>query len=268
MSRGGSRARRGAALLLACSTLFAWTTAQAEQTLVAVATNFSRAAEALQNAFAQKHPQPIVLVAGSTGKLYAQIANGAPYHVFLSADRARPARLEAENRSVAGSRFTYAVGRLALWSPDPARAIVDGTTALEGGDFRKLALANPALAPYGEAAMQTLRSLGLAEKLKPRLVFGENVGQAHALVATNNAELGLVALSYVLASPTGTYWEVPPVLHEPIRQDAVLLNAGKDHSGALAFIEFLRGPQARLVIEAMGYSSWEDGATESVPTRP
>lgn len=263
-----SRARRSAALVLVCAALVPWVTAQAEQTLVAVATNFSQTAEALQAAFAQNHAQSIVLVAGSSGKLYAQIANGAPYHVFLSADRARPAQLEAENRAIRGSRFTYAVGHLALWSPDPSRSIVDGSTALESSDFRKLALANPALAPYGEAAMQTLSSLGLAEQLKPRLVFGENVGQAHALVATNNAELGLVALSYVLASPTGTYWEVPPVLHEPIRQDAVLLNAGKDHPGALAFVEFLKSPQARLVIEAMGYSSWEDGTTEMAPAQP
>lgn len=263
-----TKAGRLAPLLLAMATWLAVAPARSEQTLVAVATNFSHAAEALQNVFRQNHPEPIVLVAGSSGKLYAQIVNGAPYHVFLSADRARPAQLEAENAVVSGSRFTYAVGRLALWSPDPGRSILDGATALERNDFRKLALANPALAPYGEAAMQTLTSLGLAERLESRLVFGENVGQAHALVATNNAELGLIALSYVLASPTGTYWEVPPVLYQPIRQDAVLLTAGQNNPGAVAFIEFLRSPQARLVIEEMGYSSWEDGATEIGPTPP
>lgn len=230
--------------------------APAGEAVVAVAANFSEVVERLVADFEADSGHSVIVVVGSTGKLYAQIAKAAPFDVFLAADRARPAKLEEEHATVEGSRFTYATGRLALWSRDPGRVGDDGAAVLRAGEFRLLAIANPALAPYGEAARQTLRSLDLWDALQDKVVMGETVGQAHALVASGNAELGFVALSYVLSKRNetpGSRWEVPAELHAPIRQDAVLLLRAADNPAARGFLDFLRSAEARRVIASYGY---------------
>lgn len=227
------------------------------EALLAVATNFAEAAEALVADFEKSSEYAVRIAAGSTGKLYAQVVNGAPFDVLLAADRERPRLLEAEGRAVAGTRFTYAIGRLTLWSPDPDRVALDGRSTLARGGFRSLAIANPALAPYGVAAKETLHALGLWNELEDTIVMGENVGQAHALVSTRNAELGLVALSHVLSrrnSRPGSRWDVPGDLHTPIRQDAVLLAHGADNGAASAFLAYLETDAARATIESFGYA--------------
>lgn len=230
--------------------------AAAGETLVAVATNFSEVMSALAPRFETATGQTVRVSAGSTGKLYAQIRNGAPFDVLLAADQHRPALLAASRFGVDGSVFTYAVGRLTLWSADAGRVGPDGEQTLAAGNYRHLAIANPKLAPYGLAAEQTLRALGLWQSLQDRIVQGENIGQTFSLVATGNAALGLVALSYVVSprnTRPGSRWDVPSHLHAPIRQDAVLLARGADNPATLAFVEFLRGPEARQVIARFGY---------------
>jgi molybdate transport system substrate-binding protein len=230
--------------------------AAGEEAVVAVAANFSEVVERLEADFERDSGHRLTFVAGSTGKLYAQIAHGAPFDVFLSADQERPERLEKERLAVAGSRFTYAVGRLTLWSAEPGRVGGDGAATLRRGEFRRLAIANPALAPYGAAAKETLEKLGLWERFADRIVMGETIGQAHALVASGNAELGFVALSSVLSprqETKGSRWDVPPRLHAPIRQDAVLLTRGAGNPAARGFLELLRSEKAKAVIESYGY---------------
>lgn len=230
--------------------------AGAEKTLVATATNFAEVMERLVPAFETETGHEIVVVTGSSGKLFAQIRNGAPFDVFLSADQERPRRLDEAGLTVDGSRFTYAIGRLVLWSADPERIGHDGAATLRAGGFRRLAMANPALAPYGAAARETLEALGLLAALEDRIVLGENVGQAHAMVRTGNAELGFVALSSLLSprnEPGGSCWEVPRELYSPARQDAVLLRRAAGSPVAVAFLEWLRGDEARGVIERFGY---------------
>lgn len=217
--------------------------------LVAVAANFVRPAERIVGDFSESHSGEIALVAGSTGKLYAQIRSGAPFDVFLAADQRRPALLEEEGLGVAGSRFTYALGRLALWT-GRAGAEVNADT-LRRGDFRKLAIANPELAPYGQAAQETLSELGV--QAKGQIVTAESVGQAFALAATGNADLGLVAAPQAQGTDHGSMWLVPPHLHEPIRQDAILLARAKDNDTATAFVAFLQ-TDARVVITRLGYA--------------
>jgi len=224
--------------------------ARADGAVVAVATNFATAAEHLEREF-EAGQDRLTLVAGSTGKLYAQIVHGAPFDVLLSADQERPAALVSRGRISVEQTFTYAVGRLVLWSADPQLLQVDPRGVLGAGRFRRLALANPELAPYGRAALQTLRSLGYDEALQKKLVYGENVGQAHALVATGNAELGFVAHANVIAERRGSRWAVPAALHAPVLQDAVLLNAAS--AEAVAFFDFLRSAPARRVIARFGY---------------
>jgi len=229
--------------------------AEAEEALVAVATNFAPLARELAIGFEETTDHELRLASGSTGKLYAQIVSGAPFDVFLAADSARPARLVEEGRARADSRRTYAKGRLVLWSADPGWADTDGAASLRAGDFRKLAMANPELAPYGSAAREALVSLGVFEGLRGRLVFGENVGQAFALVATGNAELGLVAASQVAVEegPAGRGWVVPSSLHAPIRQDGVLLRRAEDNAAALSFLDYLASDAVRRRIRAAGY---------------
>lgn len=230
--------------------------AAGEEAVVAVAANFSEVVERLEADFERRSGHTLTLVAGSTGKLYAQIAHGAPFDAFLSADRERPERLEKERLAVAGSRFTYATGRLTLWSAEPGRVGGDGAATLRRGEFRRLAIANPALAPYGAAAEEALEKLGLRERFSDRIVMGETIGQAHALVASGNAELGFVALSSVLSprqETKGSRWDVPPRLHAPIRQDAVLLARGAGNPAARGFLEFLRTEKAKAVIATYGY---------------
>ena len=225
--------------------------------LIAVATNFRDAATILEDEFEDQTGFEISLAAGATGQLYAQIVNGAPYDVLLSADQERPAMLVDEGIAVAGSRFTYATGKLVLWSPDPdALDDVNGPDVLEAGQFRALAIANPELAPYGRAAMEMLRALGLAEVLKAKLVRGQTVGQAFSMVASSNAEFGLIAKSQVSSQVNtigGSSWEVPGELHTAIHQDAVLLERASKNRAAIAFMEFLKTEDARIVIDEFGY---------------
>jgi molybdate transport system substrate-binding protein len=226
------------------------------EAVVAVAANFSEVAERLARDFERESGHKLTFVAGSTGKLHAQIANGAPFDVFLSADQESPVRLEKEGLAVAGSRFTYATGRLTLWSREPGRIGRDGAATLRQGKFRLLAIANPALAPYGAAARQTLESLGLWQRFQDRIVMGETIGQAHTLVASGNAELGFVALSSVLSprnATKGSRWDVPSGLHAPIRQDAVLLARAAGNPAARGFLAFLRGGKAKAVVKTYGY---------------
>ncbi len=254
-----SRGRLAASLVLA-----AWlplttgpaSPAWAGETLIAVAANFAEVVEDLKPIFERESGHRLQETTGSTGKLYAQITAGAPFQVLLSADAKTPERLEADGAAVTGTRFTYAIGRLTLWSSDPNSITGDGKSALTASDVRHIAIANPDLAPYGIAARETLRSLGLWDSLQGRIVMGQNIGQTHSMVATGNAQLGFVALSAVLSprAPTkGSRWDVPQDLFRPIRQDAILLRAGAESGAARAFLSFLRSPRAREVIERFGY---------------
>jgi molybdate transport system substrate-binding protein len=232
--------------------------AQATETLVAVATNFAEVLEALTPKFAAASGHTLRFSSGSTGKLYAQIRNGAPFDIMLAADQRRPKLLEASPQGVAGSRFTYAIGRLTLWSAKPGRIGTDGAATLKAGDFKHLSLANPKLAPYGLAARQTLTSLGLWDTLQGKIVLGENIGQAFSQVATGNAELGFVALSAVMSprnKRAGSRWDVPVDLYQPIRQDAVLLTHGADNGAARAFLDYIKSAEARKVVAAFGYGA-------------
>lgn len=226
-----------------------WTaTAQAAEARIAVAANFAPALRALVTAF-EAGGGRLVIIVGSTGKLYAQIRHGAPFDALFAADEQRPQRLEQEGRIRPGSRFTYAIGRLALWSPDAARVDAAGRVLSEGG-FRHLAIANPKLAPYGRAARQVLAARGLWQTLRPQLVRGENVGQAWQFVHSGNAELGFVALSQVRQAQAGSHWVVPQALYTPIVQQAVLLT---DNPLAADFLRFVQGAEGRAMIESFGY---------------
>lgn len=222
--------------------------ALAAEALAAVAANFAKPVEALAARFQAETGHTIKVSLGSTGKLYAQIANGAPFDLFLAADQARPEKAEAEGLAVPGSRFTYASGRLALIRSDGGEPSLD---FLKEGAFRHLAIANPKLAPYGLAAEQAMSGLGLLEQLRPKLVFGENIGQTFAMAATGNAEAGFVALSQV----TGPRWVVPADLHAPIHQDAVLLTRSADNEAAKGFLAYLRSEEGRQIIRGFGYDT-------------
>jgi molybdate transport system substrate-binding protein len=225
--------------------------ARAGETSVAVAANFTEPATEIARLFTEETGHTAVLSFGASGQLYTQISQGAPFEVFLSADAARPATALTEGFGVEGSLFTYAIGRLVLFSADPE--LVTGPETLEAGRFDKIAVADPATAPYGAAAVETMQRLGVAEALAPKLVQGTNISQTYQFVATGNAELGFVALSQVIADQAGSRWIVPGEMHAPIRQDAVLLSAGADSDAAKAFLEFLKGPRAAAVIERFGY---------------
>jgi len=196
-----------------------------------------------------------VISAGATGKFYAQITNGAPYDVFLSADDETPVKLEKEGFAVPGTRFTYATGRLVLWSANPT--LVDNKAAvLVRNDFNRLAIAAPKLAPYGAAAMQVLIKTSRLNLLQPKLVTGGSIGQTYSMVATGNAELGFVAMSQVFEEgqlKSGSAWVVPANLHSPLRQDAVLLARGKANPAALQLLTFLKSGQARAIMNSFGY---------------
>lgn len=228
---------------------------QAAEVQVAVASNFLAPMQRIAAAFERDTGHRARLASGATGKFYAQIRNGAPFEVLLAADEATPARLEAEGRTVAGTRFTYAIGRLVLWSPRAEYVDAAGAVLRRGG-FAHLAVANPRTAPYGAAAARVLASLGLADALAARLVTGENIGQTYQFVASGNAELGFVALSQVMADGKltgGSAWQVPDELYPPIRQDAVLLERGADNPAAATLLDYLRGDAARALIGGYGY---------------
>lgn len=238
-----------------CVAILVAATARPEEALVAVAANFAEALQHLEADFEAASEHRITSVSGSTGKLYAQITSGAPYDVLLAADQVRPARLENEGWIVNGSRFTYALGAIALWSADPQRIGADGAAVLRAADFRRLAIANPALAPYGKAAVQALTALDVYDAVSERIVMGENIGQTHVLVATGNAELGIVAQSYVSSQrnkSAGSRWNIAPELHDPIRQDAVLLKRATKNTAAREFLVFLRSDANRNRIRVRG----------------
>ena len=225
----------------------------AAEATVAAATNFVPVLHALIAKFEAESGHGLKLVPGSTGKLYAQIRHGAPFDVFLAADQERPRLLEADGGAVAGSRFTYAEGRLVLIRAGGGP--VDFAGLMDGG-FRKLALANPKLAPYGLAAEQALRHAGVWERVAARLVYGENIGQSYTLVATGNADAGMVALSQVMGvAPQPAFWPVPSEWHQPIRQDAVLVQRGEGNPAAEGFLAFLRSPPGREIIRDFGYGT-------------
>lgn len=222
---------------------------------VAVASNFAGTMRELAGAFERQTGHHVTLAFGSSGKIYAQVRHGAPFQLFFSADQAKPAALEEAGLAVPGSRITYAVGALALWSPDPSRVDPQGQV-LQSGDFDRLAIANPRLAPYGAAALEAIQALGLEHQLRDKLVQGENIAQAYQFVATGNSELGLVALSQILEDgrlKAGSAWIVPERLHSPIRQDAVLLTRGEKVPAARQLLQFMGSDEARKIIHSHGY---------------
>ena len=227
------------------------TSLPAAQTNVAVAANFTDAAKEIATAFRQKTGHQAILSFGSSGQFQTQITQGAPFQVFLSADDIRPRKLVEDGLAVADSRFTYAMGKLVLWSKSPG--FVKGEETLRSGAFAKLSICNPIAAPYGAAAVAAMKSLKLYEGLQPKLVEGATITQAYQFVETGNAELGFVALSQLTVNDAGSRWLVPQELYDPIRQDAVLLKSGADNEAARAFVQFLRGPEARAIIEKYGY---------------
>lgn len=227
--------------------------AQALEVRVAVAANFLTTARVLAAGFEKSGGEPVVFSFGSTGQLAAQIRHGAPFDVFLAADAERPRLLEREGFAVIGSRFTYAIGRLVLWSAKPG--YVDGAGGvLRTGRFEHLAIANPRTAPYGTAARQVLKALGLWGSLRERLVLGENISQTYQFVVSGNAPLGFVALSEVVGRPAaGSRWLVPQSLYGPIEQQAVLLTHAGDRAGARRFLAYLRSDAGTTAIERFGY---------------
>ena len=230
-------------------------TVHAGEVQVAVAANFAGPMEKLAEQFQKDTGHKAVLASGATGKFYAQIRNGAPFEVLLSADDETPARLEAEGQVVAKSRFTYAVGRLVLWSAK-ANYVDAAGAVLKTGDFTHLAIANPKTAPYGAAAVAVINKLGLTARLQPRLVQGENIAQAFQFASTGNAELGFVAQAQVWRDgkfTAGSGWIVPATMHAPIRQDAALLTRGAKNPAAQALLDYLRSDKAKALIRAYGY---------------
>lgn len=230
--------------------------AQGAEVNVAVAANFTAPMQKIAAEFERDTGHRALLSFGATGKFYAQIKNGAPFEVLLAADDETPARLEKEGFAASGSRFTYATGRLALWSARPGY-VDDRGEVLKKGAFSHLAVANPRLAPYGAAAIETLTSLGLLASVESRFVQGENIAQTYQFVSTGNAELGFVALSQVYEGgnvKSGSAWIVPAGLHRPIRQDAQLLVRGKGNPAAAALLDFLKTGKALAVIQSYGYA--------------
>jgi molybdate transport system substrate-binding protein len=236
--------------MLSCSL-----SASAAEVNVAVAANFTAPMQRIAAEFQKDTGHKAQLSFGGTGKFYAQIKHGAPFQMLLAADDETPARLEREGLAAPGTRYTYAVGALVLWSATPGVVDARGEMLKKGG-FNKLALANPRLAPYGKAATEVLAGLGLLDALTPKFVQGENIAQTWQFVSTGNAELGFVALSQVMKDGKiagGSAWVVPGKLHTPIRQDAVTLAAGKDNAAAVALTKYLKGDKARAIIRSYGY---------------
>ncbi|WP_374407108.1 molybdate ABC transporter substrate-binding protein [Hydrogenophaga sp.] len=230
------------------------TAARADEIQVAVAANFTAPFNKIAPDFEKETGHKLVASFGSTGKFYAQIKNGAPFEVLLAADDETPAKLVKENAAVAGSPYSYAIGKLVLWSAKPG-VVDDKGAVLKGGAFERIAIADPKLAPYGAAGVEAMKKLGVYDAVAPKLVTGETIAQAYQFVASGNAQLGFVALSQVLKDGKidGSAWIVPADLYTTIRQDAVLLNAGKDKAGPVALLKYLQGAKAQAVIKSFGY---------------
>lgn len=235
--------------------VFALGAAHADEVQVAVAANFTAPIQAIAADFEKDTGHKLVAAYGATGQFYTQIKNGAPFEVFLSADDTTPEKLEKEGDTVKGSRFTYAIGTLALWSAK--EGYVDGKgEVLKKNEYQHLSIANPKAAPYGLAATQVLEKLKLTEATKAKIVEGQNITQAYQFVSTGNAELGFVALSQIYKDgkvTSGSAWIVPANMHDPIKQDAVILNKGKGSAAAKALVDYLKGPKAAAVIKSYGY---------------
>lgn len=240
-----------ATVLLCAAMAFALAPAEAGDVKAAVAANFADPVREIATRFEAATGHKLIVSIGATGQFYAQIVQGAPFDVLLAADTETPAKAIAAGNAVAGSGFTYAVGSLVLYSRD-AR-LVDGEATLRTARFAKIAIANPATAPYGRAAVETMTALGVYDQLRPKIVQGASIAQAFQFVDTGNAEVGFVALSQVIEVRAGSRWLVPRSLHAPIEQGAVLLNTGVGNAAAAAFMAFLKGPEARAVIEKYGY---------------
>lgn len=235
--------------------VFALGSAHADEVQVAVAANFTAPIQAIAADFEKDTGHTLIAAYGATGQFYTQIKNGAPFEVFLSADDTTPQKLENEGDTLKGSRFTYAVGTLALWSAKEGYVDARGEV-LKHNQFMHLAIANPKAAPYGLAATQVLARQGLTDTVKDKLVEGQNITQAYQFVSTGNAELGFVALSQIFKDgkvTSGSAWIVPASMHDPIKQDAVILNKGKDSAAAQALVEYLKGPKAAAIIKSYGY---------------
>jgi molybdate transport system substrate-binding protein len=225
---------------------------EADQTQVAVAANFTEPAKEIAALFKAKTGDEALLSFGASGNFYTQISQGAPFQVFLSADADRPKAAVDGGFAVADSRFTYAIGKLVLWSK--SLDLTQGEATLKANSFTKLSIANPKSAPYGAAAVEAMKALGVYDAIEPKIVQGASIAQAFQFVDTGNAELGFVALSQLFGVTAGSRWLPPQSLYSPIRQDAVLLKTGADDEASKAFIAFLKGPEARAVIERYGYS--------------
>ncbi len=235
--------------------VISFSAAHGAEVTVAVASNFAAPLQKIVPLFEKDTGHKAVVSLGSTGGFYAQIKNGGPFHVLLSADDETPLKLEKENLAVGGTRFTYATGKLVLWSKQ-AGFVDDKGDVLRSGQFKRLAIANPKLAPYGAAALETLHRLELFQGLQTKFVQGENIAQAFQFVNTENAQLGFVALSQVYADgklTSGSAWMVPSHFHKPIQQDAVLLVAGKNNIAATALLAYLRTDKAKAIIRSHGY---------------
>jgi len=245
-----SLVRNFAAAAFAAATLIS-AHASADEVNVAVAANFTDAAKEIGKAFKDKTGNDAVFSFGASGALYTQISQGAPFQVFLSADAARPKKAIDEGYGVSGSSFTYAIGKLILWSKQSG--LVTGADVLKSAAINKVAICDPKAAPYGQAAVETLQSLKLYDTLQPKLVQGANITQAFQFVDTGNAEIGFVALSQVIDKGEGSRWLVPQDLYKPIRQDAVLLSKGANSKAAKDFLDFLKSPDAVAIIRKYGY---------------
>lgn len=244
--------------VLGLAALLAAAPAQADEALVAVAANFAGAVEEIGAAFAKDTGHTIQVTTGATGKLYAQIGEGAPFAILLSADAKTPAKLEEEGKAVAGTRFTYAVGRLSLWSAKPGRVGADPKAALTAPETLHVAIANPDLAPYGVAAREALTAMGLWDTIESKIVMGENIGQTFSMVDSGAAQMGFVATSAVEApgkEPKGSRYDVPQELFKPIKQDAILLKPGEGNAAAVAFLDYLKGDKAKGIIASFGYGT-------------
>jgi molybdate transport system substrate-binding protein len=242
---------------VALFSLLVWSSAGwASEVRLAVAANFAAPMRSLAQSFEKATGHKVVVALGATGQLYAQIKNGAPFDVLLAADDETPKKLESEGLAVSGSRATYAIGRLVLWSKRDGLIDAKGEF-LSTGRFDRIAIANPKLAPYGLAAIEVIEKLGMTQAIKPKVVEASNITQAHQFVASGNAEIGFVALAQVAEGgkiKTGSGWIIPESLHSPIQQDLVLLLRGKANPAAQQFIEFLRSENAKAVIRSYGYT--------------
>lgn len=246
------------ACLILVGAVVAAPAAGADEALIAVAANYAGAAEAVAAEFTRETGHTLQITTGATGKLYAQIAEGAPFDVMLSADAKTPARIEAEGLGVAGSSFTYAIGKLSLWSRDAGRIGDDPQAALLALETLFIAIANPDLAPYGIAAREAMQAMGVWDAVQPKIVMGQNIGQTFSMVDTGAAQVGFVATS-ALQGPGmnagGSRFDIPQDMYAPIEQDAVLLNPGRDNAAARAFMDYLKGGTAKAIAVSFGYGT-------------